>query len=95
MLEYQKILNAIALKQIKKEPHIPDMRLMVGSAEQLMPMPIFIYQNYMGDIPKALQQPINNLKIEDIQTGFNSGALTPDDFVNNTYFIGNPIDGGL
>ena len=91
---YRGILNRIAYNQLTLSPDIPDFKLMVGSAENLNPLPTLIYRDYYGEQAKALIEPMKNLKAEQVDPQLVGITYTPDDFVNNTIFLGDPVAGG-
>ena len=91
---YKNVLNAIALSQMPLVPDIPDFHLMVGSAEELAPLPLLIYQQYHNYNIKPLMEPTNNLSKEKVDLPLEGTEYTVDDFVTNTFYLGNPIDGG-
>ena len=87
---YRNIINAIALRQIKKPVEIPDYHLMVGTAEQLKSQPIVHYVDFM---PKSTYDNLPNpeMTFEEVQQNLASGTLTIDDFFQNVYPLGEPI----
>ena len=89
---YRGIMNRIALQQLATVPDIPDYHLMIGSAEQLASVPVLIYQTVVPPEAKALIPPASR---EEMDTPLNGTTYTTDDFINNTFYLGNPIDGGL
>ena len=53
---YRQVLNAHALNNINRMPQIPDYHLMVGSAEELAPLPLLLYST--STVPQAV---VNNM----------------------------------
>lgn len=90
-INYKGIVNRFGLQQLVRPVAIPDFHLMVGSAEYLASMPVLVYQDYLEMIPTALQKPITDISYEQAQTGIENGELSPDDFVQNTFYIGSPL----
>lgn len=91
---YKGILDRIGLGVRSKRVEIPDYKLMIGSAEQLSSVPLLLYNDLSAGIPKPLLQNIENMKHEDVQEKLANGSVTIDDFVNNTWWLGNAVDGG-
>lgn len=89
---YRNIVNAIAYNQLTTVPNIPDFKLMVGGAEKLSPLPLLIYKDLSIPQAKALIPPP---KREEVDLPLQGTTYTVDDFVNNTFWLGTPIDGGL
>lgn len=92
-LWYNNICNSIALQQLLKPCHIPDFKLMVGTAEHLASLPVLVYQDYIDAIPEPLRRPMDSLKYEDTAKALENGSLTVDDFVGETFFLGDPLGG--
>ena len=88
---YRPYVNAHGLSQLIKKPDIPDMRLMVGSAEELEPLPLMIYADLGPRQAPAVMQTYDSLSIEDVQEKIGSTSLTIDDFPGNTLYLGDPI----
>lgn len=85
---YKQMLNKQALKNITKLPQIPDYHLMVGSAENLSPLPLLLYSS--ATIPQAIienmeqyknmdnskiEEMINNQQLEVNDLNWNIGSL--------------------
>lgn len=94
MGNYRNFLNAIAYNRLTTIPDIPDFKLMVGSAENLNPLPTLIYRDYYGEEAKALIEPFKNMPAEKVDPQLVGITYTPDDFVNNTIFLGQATAGG-
>ena len=92
-LYYRGILDNIGLGVRIKKPEIPDMHLMVGTAENLASVPLILYQDFNTYIPKPLQKPIEDMKNEEVATKLNGVTYTTNDFVNNDYWLGNAVGG--
>lgn len=88
---YRPYVNAHGLQQLLKNPDIPDMRLMIGSAEDLEPLPLLLYANLSPVQAPAVMQTYDNLSIEDVQEKIGATSLTVDDFPGNTLYLGDPI----
>lgn len=93
-LYYRGIIDNIGLNVRRKNPEIPDFHLMVGTAENLASVPLLLYNDFNTYIPKPLQENIEMMKNEDVRQKLNGESYTIDDFVNNTFFLGNVVDGG-
>ena len=91
-MEYNGILNNIALGLLAKPPNIPDFHLMVGTAEHLASLPLLVYQDYLNFVPQPLKPEFEQQKYEDVNTQAESG-LSQNDFIYNTYFIGDALGG--
>lgn len=92
-LWYNQICNGIAFQQLSKPCQIPDFHLMVGTAEHLASLPVLVFQDYIESIPEPLRRPLTDLKYEEAAQKLESGALTVDDFVGETFFLGDPLGG--
>lgn len=88
---YKPIANAFALKQLTKRVEIPDMTLMVGSAECLEPLPLLIYKDLGVKQAPAVMKPYNELTHEQAAETLQGGGLTVDDFPGNTMYLGDAI----
>lgn len=88
---YQNFLNFMGLKAKTKIATIPDPKLMVGSAESLAPQNVLVYKNYTGAHYNILTKQLNNIENTQAEYGISDGQLSPDDFVQNTYYIGEPV----
>ena len=80
---YQNILTNIGGQQVLKNPDIPDLHLMVGTAECLSAQPVLVYENYMKSIPKPLQPYVTNENV--------NGTVNPNEFLGNTFYMGESI----
>ena len=90
---YRGIIDNIGLNVRVKKPYIPDYHLMIGTAENLASVPLLLYNDFNTYIPKPLQKPIEQMKLEDVTMKLDGVQYTTDDFVNNTFFIGNAVGG--
>lgn len=85
---YQTFLNFMGLKAKTKVAEIPDPRLMVGIAESLTPQNVLIYKDYTNAAYNILTKQLNNIDNTKAQFGISDGELEPDDFVQNTFYLG-------
>ena len=92
-MEYQKKLSYMALRQMPLKAEIPDFRLMVGSAESMHSLPITLYKDFYGKQAKALIEPMKNLSAEQVDPTLVGVTYEPDDFVYNTFYLGEPLGG--
>jgi hypothetical protein len=91
---YQKFLSAIAYyKVLEKPPNIPDFKLMVGSAETLQSLPLAIYKDYLPKQGQALVRPLQELPAEQVDPKLSGILYTPNDFIYNDFFLGEPTGG--
>ena len=88
---YQQFLNGIGLLAKTKVATIPDPNLMIGSAESLAPQNILVYKNYTDAHYNMLTKKLNNIENTKAEYGIEDGSLEPDDFVQNTYYLGEPV----
>lgn len=93
-LNYRDYLNTIALKTKTKVAQIPDSHLMVGVAEDLTSQPVLIYKQYTKQTYKQLTKPLAQLPEEQIDNSLIGTVYTPDDFVSNTFWLGEPTNAG-
>ena len=93
IVNYRGIIDNIGYNARVKIPQIPDMSLMVGSAENHASIPLILYQDFNTGIPKPLQKPIEQMKNEDVSQKLNGETYTTNDFVNNDFFLGNAVGG--
>lgn len=93
-LYYRGIIDNIGLNVRMKKVDIPDYHLMVGTAENLSSVPLILYNDFNTPIPEPLQRPLEQLKNEDVRAKLSNEGFTVDDFVNNTFYLGNAVDGG-
>lgn len=87
---YKPIVNAIGLDRLIRPIDIPDMRLMVGSAECLEPLPLLIYQDVTTTQGNPLMKPYKDLTLEEAAEKIGESGLTVDDFPGNTLYLGDP-----
>lgn len=88
---YRPYVNAHGLAQLIKQPDIPDMRLMVGSAEELEPLPLMLYADLSPRQAPIVMKTYDNLSIDDVKQKIGSTSLTIDDFPGNTLYLGEAI----
>lgn len=88
---YRAYADAFALQQLLKTPAIPDMKLMVGSAECLEPLPLLIYRDVGLHKASAVMVNHDKLSIEEAAEKIASTSLTIDDFPGNTLYLGEPV----
>lgn len=88
---YKTYANAFALKQLIKKVDIPDMKLMIGSAECLEPLPLLIYKDLGVKQASAVMKPYNQLTYEEAAETLQGGGLTVNDFPGNTLYLGDAI----
>lgn len=87
---YQQFLNFMGLKAKTKTAMIPDPKLMVGSAESLAPQDVLIYKDYTNASYNILTKQLNNIDSTKAEYGISDGEFSPDDFVQNTFYLGEP-----
>lgn len=87
---YQQFLNFMGLKAKTKTAVIPDPKLMIGSAESLAPQSVLIYKDYTNASYNILTKQLNNIDNTKAEYGISDGEFSPDDFVQNTFYIGEP-----
>ena len=94
-MEYRQTLDRIALSVLNRSPDIPDYHLMVGSAEELSPLPVLIPQH---EIPKEVAQSLSKLDEIDNDTIaklIDEQSLEINDFNGNTALLGGMIGGAV
>lgn len=89
---YRKLLNMFGMKTLSKPCMNPDNRLMIGASEDLSSQPIMVFADYMPSNTSALLPKTSDLSYEDVQELLASGQLTIDDFFQNVYPLGNPVE---
>ena len=92
---YRNIINAIALRQIIKPVEIPDYHLMVGTAEELAPLPVLIPQH---EVPKEVAQSLtklNDLDNDTVAKLVDEQSLEINDFNGNTALLAGMIGGAV
>ena len=87
-MAYRQTLNAFAYKQVTKPVHIPDYHLMVGSAENLNPLPIILSKQYVPSEVAIKQAQLNKLSDEEIEKALSTNALEVNDFNLNLITLG-------
>lgn len=92
MSDYRRIINGIAVSRINTDAYIPDKTLMVGSAELLVSIPLFLYKNIRTMNTSAIVP--TNISFESGAPDLQGAKLSKNDF-GNTFNLGNPIDGGI
>lgn len=93
-LNYRQYMNTIALKTKTKVAQIPDSHLMVGVAEDLTPQPVLVYKQYTNQAYNQLTKPLAQLPEEQVDNSLIGTVYTPDDFVSNTFWLGEPTQAG-
>ena len=94
-MEYRQMLDNIALSVLNRSPDIPDYHLMVGSAEELSPLPVLIPQH---EIPKEVAQSLtqlNELDNDMIEKLIDEQSLEINDFNGNTALLAGMIGGAV
>ena len=94
MLNYRAYLDTFALMSVSKAPNIHDYHLMVGSAEDLSPLPILVAQN--ATVPNSVVEnmaKVNNMTNEQIEQAIANNQLEVNDMNWNTATIGSPLGG--
>lgn len=92
---YRQVLDKFGLQSLVKQPNIPDFHLMVGSAENISPLPLFIVNTY-----KIPTQVVNNMEaLKDVSSDEISKAIADNNLeVNdlnwNLALIGNGLGAG-
>lgn len=92
-MEYRQMLDSIALSVLNRTPDIPDYHLMVGTAEELAPLPVLIPQH---EIPKEVANSLtqlNDLDNETITQLIEQQSLEINDFNGNTALLAGMIGG--
>lgn len=88
---YGAYLNGIALSIKTKVPQIPDYKLMVGSAEDLSSQPVLIYKDVTNPTYNMLTKQLANLPNDAVSEDLIGTIYEPDDFVNETFWLGEPV----
>ena len=92
---YRQVIDKFGLQSLVKQPNIPDFHLMVGSAENIQPLPLVIVNTY-----KIPQQVINNMEelkdvsSDDIANAIANNQLEVNDLNWNLALIGNGLGAG-
>ena len=92
---YRQIIDGFGLQSLIKQPNIPDFHLMVGSAENISPLPLVIVNTYK--IPKQVVNNMEELKdinSEDIANAIANNNLEVNDLNWNLALIGNGLGAG-
>lgn len=88
---YGQFLNGIALGVNTKPAMIPDYKLMVGTAENLESQPVIIYKDVMNPTYRALTKQLASLENDQVSEDLIGQVYEPDDFVNETFWLGEPV----
>ena len=92
---YRTFLNLMGLKTRAKQCDMPDFRLMIGTAEDLSSQPVMVYHDLKTQNYKTLSDPLSKIYNSDSIGSDGVGTVyEPDDFVRNTYYIGEPTSAG-
>ena len=91
---YFQFLNLHALRAKMNTAMIPDPKLMIGTAEDLSPQPVLVYKDMTDAHYSILTKQLENLDSQRVEYGISQGEFEPDDFVSNTYYIGDPVSAG-
>lgn len=91
---YKQFWNLMALKNKTKVAQIPDPHLMVGQAEDLETQPVVVYKQYTSANYNRLTRPLAQLPEEKVEDSLIGTVYTPDDFVSNTFWLGDPVKAG-
>lgn len=89
---YRQVIDAFALQSLLQAPEIPDYHLMIGSAEELAPLPLMLYAR--ANVPKQIVQGWDNLKdlsSDQVESLINNQQLEVNDLNYNLAFIGNGL----
>ena len=89
---YKGMMNMHAYNVLEKLPDIPDCKLMVGSAEQLAPLPVIFYKKAIPPQATPLMDNVKNMSYEDMVEGLHSGALSINDFPTTAMYFGEPVE---
>ena len=94
-MEYRQVLDNIALSVISRVPDIPDYHLMVGTAEELSPLPVLIPQH---EIPKEVAnslKKLDDLDNETVTKMIDEQTLEINDYNGNTALLAGMIGGAV
>ena len=94
-MEYRQVLDNIALSVISRVPDIPDYHLMVGTAEELSPLPVLIPQH---EIPKEVAnslKKLDDLDNETVTKMIDEQTLEINDYNGNTALLAGMIVGAV
>lgn len=91
---YFQFLNLHALRAKCTQLMIPDPKLMIGTAEDLSPQPVLVYKDLTDAHYSILTKQLENLESKRVEYGISHGEFEPDDFVSNTYYLGEPVSAG-
>ena len=92
---YRQVLDKFGLQSLVKQPNIPDFHLMVGSAENISPLPLIIVNDYK--IPKQVvnnMEALKNVSSEEISKAIADNNLEVNDLNWNLALIGNGLGAG-
>lgn len=93
-MDYRKIVNGIAVRQLIKSPDMPDYHLMIGTAEQLDNVSLLIPQHKVpSEVAKGLEK-LETISNETIEQAIINGTLEVNDFNYNNAVIAGMIGGG-
>lgn len=92
-MEYRKVLNSIALNVLLHDADIPDYHLMVGTAEELAPLPLLIPQHKIPKDVASNLSKLNTLSNDQITNAINDNMLEINDFNGNTALLAQLIGG--
>ena len=94
-MEYRQTIDRIALSVLNRSPDIPDYHLMVGTAEELAPLPVLIPQH---EVPKEVAQSLtklNDLDNDTVAKLVDEQSLEINDFNGNTALLAGMIGGAV
>lgn len=92
---YRQIIDKHGLQSLVKKPNIPDFHLMVGSAENISPLPLVIVNTYK--IPQQVinnMEELKNLSSEEVEQAIANNNLEVNDLNWNLALIGNGLGAG-
>ena len=94
-MEYRQTLDRIALAVLNRSPDIPAYHLMVGTAEDLAPLPVLIPHH---EVPKEVAQSLtklNDLDNDTVAKLVDEQSLEINDFNGNTALLAGMIGGAV
>ena len=90
---YYDVLGGIALKQVKRQADIPDVRLAVGVSEDLAGKPILIPNKADKHMINPTYESVNMMSYEKAKPNFEGLSLSENDFPSDGFYIGDGIGG--
>ena len=83
---YKEQWNDFAYQQMNKPIPVPDNRLCIGESERLSSVPLLLFTNLTGKIPKAVLEKPSQVSVEKYGLTGSNMQVSDKDFYSERFF---------